>query len=97
MIILLVRYKCKPGCREKFFEAINANGIGKLSQQEEGNIQYEYSYGLDDNELLLTEIWRDEAAIEEHKNTDHFMKLGDIKKEFVEDTGIRRYKAEEMI
>ena len=96
MIIVLVRYKCKPGCREKYWEAINANAIGRFSQQEDGNIQYEYSYGLDDDELLLTEIWRDEAALEDHKNTDHFIKLGSLKAEFVEDTEIKRYNAEHV-
>lgn len=96
MIIVLVRYKCKSGCREKYLEAINANNIGELSRQEEGCIQYEYSFGLNNDELLLTEIWKDEAAIEDHKNAAHFIKLGDLKAEFVEDTEILRYKADKI-
>ncbi len=93
MIIVLVRYKCKSGCRKKYLEAIKTNDIGKLSREETGNIQYEYSYGLNDDELLLTEIWKDEAAIENHKNAEHFIKLGDLKAEFVENTEIVRYQA----
>lgn len=96
MIIVLVRYKCKSGCRDKYLEAINSNAIGKLSREEEGNIQYEYSYGLNDDELLLTEIWKDEAAIDNHKNADHFIKLGSLKAEFVDDTEILRYKADKI-
>ena len=96
MIIVLVRYKCKPGQREQYLDAIDTNNIGKLSQSEEGNIRYEYSYGIHDDELLLTEVWKDEAAIEVHKNSAHFVKLGDLKAEFVEDTEILRYRAEAL-
>ncbi|MBP3241910.1 MAG: antibiotic biosynthesis monooxygenase [Oribacterium sp.] len=96
MIIYLVRYKCKAGSRKKFLEALCTNSIGELSQQEEGNIQYEYSYGLDNDELLLTEVWEDESSIENHRNSAHFLKLGEIKSEFVENTEILRYKADKM-
>ncbi len=42
MFILLVRYKCKQGCRENFYDAIRKNHIGELSRAEEGCIRYEY-------------------------------------------------------
>ncbi len=96
MIIVLVRYKCKSGCREKYFDAISAHDIGKLSRSENGNIQYEYSFGIKDDELLLTEIWKNEESIEAHRNSDHFKILGDLKTEYVEGTEILRYKAEQV-
>ncbi len=46
MIIVLLRYTCKDGCREKFYEAIKKNGIDTASKEEEGNVMYEYSYGI---------------------------------------------------
>ena len=36
MYVLFVRYKCKQGCRERFFEAIRNNHIDELSRSEEG-------------------------------------------------------------
>ena len=96
MIIVLVRYKCKPGCREKYFNAISAHDIGKLSRSEDGNIQYEYSFSTNGDELLLTEIWTNEESIEAHRNSAHFRILGELKAEYVEDTAILRYKAEQV-
>ena len=95
MIIMLVRYKCRSGYRDRFYEAIKKNGIDKSSQSEEGNVRYEYSFGVDGDELILTEVWRDEEAVELHKQRDHFIKLGELKSEYVEDTEILKFKAEQ--
>ena len=65
------------------------------SQSEEGNVRYEYSFGVDGDELILTEVWRDEEAVELHKQRDHFIKLGELKSEYVEDTEILKFKAEQ--
>ena len=95
MVILLVRYKCKTGCRDMFYETIRKHHIDEMSQMENGNIRYEYAYGIVEDELLLTEIWKNEDAFELHKNMDHFKNLGDIKKEFVEETEIMVFKGSE--
>ena len=92
MVILLVRYKCKTGCRDMFYEAIKNNYIDEMSRSENGNIRYEYAYGIVEDELILTEIWKNENAFELHKNMDHFKRLGDIKKEFVEETEIMMFE-----
>ena len=72
MFVLLVRYKCKQGCRDRYYEAIKENHIDEMSRAEEGCIRYEYSFGVAEDELLLTEVWRDAEAIEVHKNSVHF-------------------------
>ncbi len=95
MIIMLVSYKCRSGYRDRFYEAIKKNGIDMSSQSEEGNVRYEYSFGVDGDELILTEVWRDEEAVELHKQRDHFIKLGELKSEYVEDTEILKFKAEQ--
>lgn len=83
MFVLLVRYKCKQGCRDRYYEAIRENHIDELSQTEEGCLRYEYSYGMAEDELLLTEVWRDAEAIEVHKNSEHFAKLGELKGDMI--------------
>ena len=96
MFVLLVKYKCKPGCREAYFDAIRNNHIDEMSLAEEGCIRYEYSYGIADDELILTEVWQDAQAIEVHKNSEHFAKLGDLKAEYVENTEIMKYSGEQV-
>lgn len=94
MFVLLVTYKCKPGCRERYYEAIRDKHIDELSRAEEGCIRYEYSFGVKEDELILIEVWRDAQAIEVHKNSDHFAKLGEIKTEYVENTQFMKFRAE---
>ncbi len=96
MFILLVKYKCKQGLRENFYKAIKDNKIDDLSRYEEGNIRYEYSFGVEDDELVLTEVWQDGDAIETHKNSAHFAKIGELKEKYVENTEIVKYSAEQV-
>ncbi|MCR5237198.1 MAG: hypothetical protein K6E34_08390 [Lachnospiraceae bacterium] len=42
-------------------------------------------------------MWRDEEAVELHKQRDHFIKLGDLKTEYVESTEILKFKAEQTV
>ena len=67
-----------------------------MSLAEEGCIRYEYSYGIADDELILTEVWQDAQAIEIHKNSAHFAKLGALKAEYVENTEIMKLSAEQV-
>ena len=96
MFVLLVRYKCKPGCRDAYFDAIRKDRIDELSRLEEGCLRYEYSYGMADDELLLTEVWRDAEAIEFHKNSEHFARLGEIKAEYVDNTEFMKFNGEQV-
>ena len=94
MFVLLVRYKCKQGCRDRYYEAIREKHIDEKSRAEEGCLRYEYSYGMAEDELLLTEVWQDAEAIEFHKNSEHFAKLGELKAEYVENTEFMKFSAE---
>ena len=96
MFVLLVRYKCKQGFRERYYEAIRNNRIDELSLAEEGCIRYEYSFGVLEDELILTEVWRDAEAIELHKNSEHFAKLGELKAEYVINTEFMKFSAEQI-
>lgn len=94
MIILLVEYVCKEGCREAFLEAIKEQKIDWCSQNELGNLQYAYSFSAEDeNVLMLTELWRDAEAVALHGKTSHFAELGELKKQYVEETKIKRFEA----
>ncbi len=96
MFVVLVRYKCKQGCRDSFYEAIRKNHIDELSRAEDGCIRYEYSFGVAENELLLTEVWRDAQVIETHRDSDHFARLGEFKAQYVEDIEFMKFSAEQV-
>ena len=92
MIVLNVTYKCRPGMREEFLEAIKAEGLDAASRAEEGNIKYDYYFAnADPDELFLLEHWRDEEAVRLHNAEPHFKRLGELKAGFVEETILDRF------
>ena len=93
MIVLNVTYKCRPGMREAFLEAILRDGIDEASRKEAGNLKYDYYIPFDGgDELLLVEKWRDEAAIKAHGQTPHLQRLRELKAEYVTETVIERFE-----
>ena len=92
MIVLNVTYKCRPGMREAFLEAIRAEGIDEASRAEAGNLKYDYYLPLGGgDELLLVEKWQDADALAAHGRQPHFLRLGALKAEYVNDTGIEKF------
>lgn len=93
MIVLNVTYKCKPDLREEFLEAIQREGIDEASRAEAGNLKYDYYLPFDgDDELLLVEKWRDEAALMAHAEQPHYARLKELKPLYVTETVVERFE-----
>ncbi len=93
MIVLNVTYKCKPGMRETFLENIKGEGLDAKSRAEAGNIKYDYYFPAEEkDELLLVEKWKDADAVADHGVQPHFLRLGEIKSLYVDETIIERYE-----
>ena len=93
MILLNVTYTCKPGMREEFLEAVASEGIDLASRAEEGNAKYDYYRSVEcEDELFLVEKWEDANALALHYIQPHFLRLGELKEEFVADTAIEKYE-----
>ena len=93
MIILNVTYKCKPGMREEFLNAIRAEGLDAACRAEAGNLKYDYYLPADgSDELLLVEKWRDAEALALHGKEPHFARIGALKPQYVIDTLIERFE-----
>ena len=93
MIILNVTYKCKPGMREEFLNAIRAEGLDAACRAEAGNLKYDYYVPADgSDELLLVEKWRDVEALALHGKEPHFARIGALKPQYVIDTLIERFE-----
>ena len=96
MIGLNVTYKCRPGMREAFLEMIKAEGIDEACRAEAGNIRYDYYFSAGDgDELFLLEKWRDADALAEHGKQPHLARLKAFKPEYVTDTIVEKYLAEQ--
>ena len=96
MLVLNVTYKCKPGMMKTFLDAVLAEGIDAASRAEDGNFRYEFflpAAGGDD--LLLMEKWRDANAHAAHRLTPHYARLSELKADYVLDTVIERFEAQE--
>ena len=92
MIVLNVTYRCKAGMREKFLEAIKAEGLDAACRAEAGNIKYDFYFAADNpDELFLVEYWRDAEAVAIHNGMPHFKRFGELKKKFVEETDLKKY------
>ena len=92
MIVLNVTYRCRSGLRDEFLESIMTEGIDEASRVEEGNLRYAYYYPADgSDELLLVEKWRDAEALAAHGRQPHYLRLKELKAEYVEDTVIEKF------
>lgn len=97
MIIVLVKYVCKPGKREAFLKAIQERGLDAKSRAEVGNGKYEYSFSTTDPDVLfLTEFWQDKEVLATHGQMPHFKALGELKQQFVDAVEILRYEAQPL-
>lgn len=91
-IVLNVTYVTKPGMRDTFLNKVNEYNIPNLSREVTGNMRYEYflPHGNED-EIMLIEIWTNQAALDVHRETEHFRNLQGIKAEFVADVRYEKY------
>ncbi|AGT10728.1 antibiotic biosynthesis monooxygenase [Paracoccus aminophilus] len=71
MLIQLVRIEVKPGHRDTFLEAFTINCEG--TRKEPGNLRFDLLCDPEDeNKFSVYEIFRDEAALDEHRKTPHY-------------------------
>lgn len=72
MIKIVAKNYVKPECVQAFKDA--AKELIEKSRAEEGNIFYTLNVSKNDpNTLVFIEAWKDQAAIEFHNKTEHFI------------------------
>jgi quinol monooxygenase YgiN len=70
----MVNVKIKPGRREEFLAAIREDAES-TSAKEEGNFQFSVIQDDDDPDaFFFLEVYRDQAAMDAHRETPHFLK-----------------------
>ena len=63
-------YTGRNGAARRFAEEMTAGGTVAAIRQEEGNLQYEYFFPMEDEDtVLLIDSWADQAALDRHHHT----------------------------
>ena len=74
MLVLMVNVKVKPERRDEYIAAVREDGAGTTTN-EEGNFQFSVVQDSEDpDRFFLFEVYRDEAALEAHRQMPHFLK-----------------------
>ena len=90
MLVLMVNIKVKPGRRDDFIAAVRADGEGTTTK-EEGNLQFSAVQERDDpDRFFLFEVYRDEAALDAHRQTPHFLKYREATADLLAEETVRR-------
>lgn len=97
MIIVHVTYKMKPGTKEAYVKEVQEAGIDRDARKDPGNLAYENYYSaFREDEVILFEMWEDQASLTAHQTTPHNIALQDIKAKYVVDVKIRQFNGDEV-
>ncbi|MEX2599977.1 MAG: putative quinol monooxygenase [Dehalococcoidia bacterium] len=74
MLVLMVNAKVKPGKRDEFARAVKEDAESSM-RDEPGNFGfYVVQHNDDPDRFFLFEVYKDEAALEAHRQSPHFLK-----------------------
>lgn len=94
-LMLLVTYNALPGQRDTFLSEVAAAGLQSKIQQENGCLRYDYFRSVQDaDELLLVEVWANEAQQKQHMQHSNMAQLTQIKNRHIASTKLDRVSQE---
>ena len=74
MIVLVLKLELQEGKKSEFITV--ARPLIEGSQKEAGNIEYNLYEELDEpNTVAFIEKWKDQAALDLHEKTEHFLNV----------------------
>ena len=88
---LHVTYTAKPGKREAFVKAIEAEGLADAIRWEDGCLRYDYFFAASDEvTILLMEAWESEEKQQIHMTQPHMKRLMELKDLYIDDVKLER-------
>jgi autoinducer 2-degrading protein len=91
MILALVSLQIRPDGVDAFVEAARANAAATIF--EPGCVRFEvYRETIDEPRFLLLEIYRDQAAREEHWESAHFLAYKHATADLIENRSVTVYE-----
>ena len=90
MRALVVTIQIKPGHKDAFMEAMLDDARGSV-QNEAGCLRFDVVQDLEDPDRIhLYEVYRDDAAIEAHRQAPHYLKWRETVKDWHAAEPVRR-------
>lgn len=95
-ITIHIYYTGSNGTARKFAEDMVASGIVAEIRAEEGNLQYEYFFPMEDPEtILLIDKWKSQKALDLHHSSPAMGKILDLRKKYDLHMKVERYLSDE--
>ncbi len=77
-VALLVNVEIDPSRLDEFREVMEIDARGSVTNENGGCLAFDV-LELGDNKFMFYEVYKNEAAVEFHKSTEHFKKWTDFK------------------
>jgi quinol monooxygenase YgiN len=91
MLMLMVNVKIKPGMREEFLAVIREDAESTTAK-EPGNFGFTVIQNNEDpDSFFFLEVYKDEAALEEHRKQPHFLKYRESTANIYEGDPVRAF------
>ena len=95
-ITVNIYYTGKNGNAKKFAEEMISSGVVNDIRAENGNIQYEYFFSMDDEEtVLLIDRWKDQQSLDVHHASSMMAKITRLREKYDLHMKVERYIADE--
>lgn len=91
MLMLMVNVKIKPGMRDEFLAVIREDAESTTAK-EDGNFGFTVVQNNEDpDSFFFLEVYKDEAALEEHRKQLHFLKYREATANIYEGEPVRAF------
>lgn len=91
-ITVNIYYTGKNGDARKFVEEMVYSGVVNDIRAEDGNIQYEYFFPMDDEEtVLLIDSWKDQQSLDIHHDSTMMTKIIQLREKYDLHMKVERY------
>ena len=95
-ITINIYYTGKNGNAQKFAKEMVSSGIVQDIRAEEGNLQYEYFWPMEDAEtVLLIDRWKNQEALDKHHATEMMQKIIALREKYDLHMSVERYVMDE--
>jgi (4S)-4-hydroxy-5-phosphonooxypentane-2,3-dione isomerase len=82
MIAMLITLKVKPDQRDRFLSVAEDDSTSSVRDEGGGCLRFDvYQDQQDENRFYFHEVYRDQAALEAHRNTPHWSRWNEASRE----------------
>ena len=82
-LIVNIYYTGENGNARKFAEEMISSGIVNRVREEEGNLEYEYFFPMNDPEtVMLIDKWKNEEALDIHHKSEMMKEIAELRDKY---------------